>query len=149
MGADSLGVQIATEGFEAALSWYLYGFVGLALLTVVSPMIVLSIPLLVLLGPAAFFWWRGRFDTPRVGRVGRFYLIAVSFLLVATTVGPAIWYLMSTRSGAGEEVFWLFVIAATLLPFTGSTVAYSWRFRAAGPAGRRLRSVPTASSQQR
>ena len=63
----TVGMRVENEGLIAVVSFYLYGFVGLSLLVLISPLIVLVVPLLVVLGPLAFAWRRGRRRSPRLG----------------------------------------------------------------------------------
>ncbi len=127
-------MRIENEGYEACLSLYLYGLVGLALLTVVSPLFTVSVPLLVLVGPLTVAWWTRRNHVWRLGRGGRIYLIGASAIVVATPATPAIWYLLTVGSddsvsgtGGPDESFWLLLIGLCLLPMVVSAVAYDLR----------------------
>lgn len=132
--ADGQCVRIENEGYEACLSFYLYGLVGLALLTVVSPLFIVSVPLLVLIGPVSVAWWLRRNRSWRLRRGGRLYLIVVSAIVAAAPVTPAIWYLFTVESDASisgargpDESFWLILIGLCLSPMFISALAYHLR----------------------
>ena len=120
-------MYVETEGFEVVISWYLAVLVGLAVLTIVSPLIFISVPLVALLGPPAIAWWRGRGRLPRVGTVMRVWLIVSSSLVFLTPVIPGIWFILSIDTGAPKESFWLLMTGIALLPFPASAVAYARR----------------------
>jgi hypothetical protein len=117
-------VRVENEGVEAVLSFYLYGLIGLSLLVVISPLIVVAVPVLVILGPVCFRWWVGRRRSPRIGGVARWWLVLASTLLLSAPVVPAIWYLLDNETGAPKESFWLLVIAVGVVPFPMAAVAY-------------------------
>lgn len=127
--ADTDHVEIETEGHVSVVSFYAYGLVGLAVLTLISPLIVFSVPLVTLLGPPSVAWWRGRHRVPRVGSVMLGWLILGSVLIVAAPLVPGVWFIATSESGPPAESFWLIVTALLLAPFPLSTVTYRHRVR--------------------
>lgn len=127
--ADTEQVEIETEGYESVVSFYAYGLLGLAVLTVVSPLIVLSVPLVVLLGPPALAWWLGRNYVPRVGSIMLWWLILVSVVIFLMPLVLGVWALASSESGPPTESFWLIVTGLALVAFPLSTVMYRHRVR--------------------
>ena len=122
-------MEIETEGYEWVVSFYASGLVGLALLTVISPMIVLSVPLLAMLGPPTIAWWRGRSDAPRVGSIMLWWLILASTPILLAPLVPGVWFIVSSESGPPTESFWLVVIGLLVAPFPLSMAAYGHRVR--------------------
>ena len=125
--AELIDMHVEDEGVISVISFYLYGLIGLSLLVVISPLIVFAVPLLVLLGPVGLAWWRGRRTTPRVGAPARWWLLAVSLLVLAMPVVPALWYLVANDDGAPPESFWLIVIGVVLSPLTLASATYAIR----------------------
>ena len=123
-------VYVETEGFEAVISVYLYGLVGLALLVLVSPLIVFSVPLIALLAAPTVAWWRGRARQPRMGSLTRSWLTVSSGVVFLAPIIPAIWYAIGRNDGAPPESFWLSAVGLVLLPFPLAAIAYQRRTRA-------------------
>jgi hypothetical protein len=127
--ADTERVKIETEGYESVISFYVYGLGALAVLTLISPLIVLSAPLIALLGPPGAAWWLGRNYVPRVGSIMLWWLILASVLVFLAPLIPGVWYIASSESGSPPESFWLVVTALTIAPLPLSTVMYQHRVR--------------------
>lgn len=125
--ADTERMEIETEGYQTLVSFYTYGLVALAVLTLISPMIVLSVPLVVVLGPPGLAWWRGRNKVRRVGPFMLRWLIVASVMVFLTPLIPGIWLLADNDSGPPPESFWLIVTALLLAPFPLSAVMYRHR----------------------
>jgi hypothetical protein len=121
-------VHVEDEGVVSVISFYLYALIGLSLLIVISPLIIIAVPLLFLLGPVGLAWWRGRRATPRVGAPARWLLLGVSLVVLAMPFVPALWYLVADVDGAPPESFWLIVIGVVLLPLTLATATYALRW---------------------
>jgi hypothetical protein len=122
-------VHVENEGLVAVISFYLYGLIGLSLLVVVSPLIIVAVPLLVVLGPVGFAWWRSRRKSPRVGAAARWWLATTSIAVLALPVVPALWFMIDNDDGAPAESFWLILVGVGLLPFTFAASAYAMRWR--------------------
>lgn len=117
-------MRTEAAGLEVVISWYLYGLVGLALLTVVSPLIVFSAPIVLLLGPPAIAWWRRRAQRPRLDRILRWWLVATSGFMALAPAIAGFWIIARSDSGAPPESFWLVITGLALVPLPLSAVAY-------------------------
>ena len=129
---------VEDEGVVSVISFYLYGLIGLSLLVVISPLIVIAVPLLILLGPFGLAWWRGRRATPRVGALARWWLVVVALVALVALAVPvvtAVWYLVASDDCAPPESFWLIVIGVVVLPLTLASAAYATRWSGATKLG--------------
>lgn len=122
-------MEIETQRYESVVSFYAYGLAGRAVLTLISPLIVLSVPLVALLGPPATAWWLGRNRAPRVGSIMLGWLSLVSVLIFLAPLLPGVWFIASRESGPPTASFWLIVTALLLAPFPLLTVTYRHRVR--------------------
>ena len=121
-------MHVEDEGIVSVISFYLYGLLGLSLLVAISPLIIIAVPLLILLGPVGVVWWRGRRAIPRIGAPARWWLVVVSLLVLAMPVMPALWYLVANDDGAPPESFWLIVVGLVVLPLTLASATYAIRW---------------------
>lgn len=83
----------------------------------VSPLIVLSLPLLLVIGPLAVAWRRNRARTPRLERLGRNALIGVSTLLAAGPILTGIFFITRSDSGMPVEAEGLIGFGFFFVPF--------------------------------
>ena len=108
------------------ISCYLYGLCGISLLVLISPAIVFSVPVLVLLGPPCVKWWlRRHSDDARLGPYLRWWLVVAAVVLAASPVVPAVWYIVDDSDGATPESGGLLLTAIVLAPLAIASVAYA------------------------
>ena len=122
-------MRVGGEGVAAVISFYVFGVVGLSLLVLISPLIVVAVPLLIVLGPVGVAWWRGRRMVPRLGATGRWWLVVVSVLVLAMPAGAAVWLIVVSDDGPPPESFWLIVIGIVVSPLTVASLTYAIRWR--------------------
>ena len=102
---------------------YLYVLVGGSLIVLVSPMIVISVPLLVLFGWPAFRYWRHRHDAGRVGsRWMRWWLVLVSGAIAVALIGGGVYWLLTIDPVPAEG----YVLCGLGLLLAPLTLASGW-----------------------
>lgn len=138
-------MYVENDGLVAVISFYLYGLTGLSLLVLISPLIIVAVPLLIMLGPVAIAWWRGRRMAPRIGFAARWWLMAASVVVLAAPVVPAVWFLIDNTDGAPKESFWLLVFELALLLFTLAATIYAIRWQ--GASGHSVVEAPHSGTQ--
>lgn len=116
-------MHVGNEGLAAVISFYLYGLIGLSFLVIISPLIIVAVPLLAVIGPVGFAWWRSRRMSPRVGAAARWWLATTSLVVLALPVVPALWFMFDNDDGAPPESFWLILVGIGLLPLTFAATA--------------------------
>jgi hypothetical protein len=102
---------------EIVISIYLYSIVALSVVTIISPLIVISLPLLLVLGPPAWSWWRHRSERPRMPPWAIVWLVFAASLLVLMPVGAATWWIVDASDGGGAEAALMVCLAFVLSPF--------------------------------
>lgn len=110
---------------EVTSTVYLYGLTGFSVLTVISPLIIFSVPMLLIFGWVAVLWWRNRDDRSVLALPVRIYLACASISLLAFPAGTVIWYVSASDSAVGVEAVVLLGMSFFLLPFGWSAVAFA------------------------
>lgn len=92
-----------TLSAERTISWYAYAITGLALVTVVSPLIVISIPILALMAWPTYQWWRRRSDRRAVPTAALVVMMLVAVALIGGCVGLLIWTAASDNNTSPRD----------------------------------------------